>query len=47
MKNIQNNMTQSRQRTKALTWIQDQLSCTPQMRHNGKCLDAIGVFNDV
>jgi len=40
-------MTQSRQRTKALTWIQDPLSCIPQTRHNGKCLDAIGVCNDV
>ena len=38
-----NNMTQSRQWTKTLTWIQDQLSCTPQTRHNGKCSDAIGV----
>jgi len=29
-------MTLSRQRTKTLTWMQDQLSCTHQMRHNGK-----------
>jgi len=25
-----NNMTQSRQQTKTLTWIQDRLFCTPQ-----------------
>jgi len=36
MKNIQNNMMQSRQQTKTLTSIQDQLSCIPQMLHNGK-----------
>ena len=35
MKNIHNNMTQSIRRTKTLTWIQDQLSCTPQSRRNG------------
>ena len=42
-----NNMMLSGQRTKSLTWIQDQLSSTPQMRHNGKCLDAVGEFKDV
>jgi len=29
-------MMQSRQRTKILSWIQDQLSCTLQTRHSGK-----------